>query len=93
MPKRNISLTTELDEFIDRAVEAGEYRNASEVVRDAVRVLQQRRQEDALKLEVLRMQVRAGVDALEQAAFVEVADEELEDYLEHLVVAAEPQAR
>ncbi len=43
MPTRNISLTPEQDAFVDKVVEAGEYQNASETVRDALRVLQQRR--------------------------------------------------
>ena len=43
MPTRNISLTDEQDAFVERVVKAGEYQNASEAVRDALRVLQQRR--------------------------------------------------
>ena len=41
MSIRKINLTPEQDAFVDKVVEAGEYRNASEVVRDALRVLQQ----------------------------------------------------
>jgi Arc/MetJ-type ribon-helix-helix transcriptional regulator len=37
MPTRNISLTPQQDAFIDEMLEAGEYRNASEAVRDAIR--------------------------------------------------------
>ena len=66
MPTRNISLTPEQDAFIDEVLEAGEYRNASEAVRDAIRALQQRRAEDALRLERLRLAVQAGVDALDR---------------------------
>jgi putative addiction module CopG family antidote len=55
MPTRNISLTPEQDAFVESVVEAGEYQNASEAVRDALRALQQRRREDALKLKALRM--------------------------------------
>ena len=43
MPTRNISLTAEQDAFVEKLVEAGEYQNASEAVRDALRTLQQRR--------------------------------------------------
>jgi antitoxin ParD1/3/4 len=49
MPTRNINLTPE-QAFIEEAVKSGEYQNASEAVRDALRALQQRRREDALKL-------------------------------------------
>ena len=57
MPTRNISLTPEQDAFVESVVRAGEYQNASEAVRDALRALQQRRREDALKLKVLRQQI------------------------------------
>src|SRR5437763_12995211 len=78
MPSRNISLTPEQDAFIEKAVRAGEYQNASEAVRDALRALQQRRREDALKLKALRMRIKAGVDALDRGEFTEVADADLD---------------
>jgi antitoxin ParD1/3/4 len=61
MPTRNISLTPDQDAFTEEAVKSGEYQNASEAVRDALRALQQRRREDALKLETLRQQIDAGI--------------------------------
>jgi|SRR5215468_2089657 len=73
MPARNISLAQQ-DAFVDRVVKAGEYQNASEAVRDALRALQQRRREDALKLRALRLNIKAGADALDRGEFVEVDD-------------------
>ena len=93
MPTRNISLTDEQDAFIERVVKGGEYQNASEAVRDALRVLQQRRREDALKLKALRAQVKAGVDALERGDFVEVDDADLDDYLEGLTTRPDKHPR
>lgn len=93
MPTRNISLTPEQDTFIEKVVKSGEYQNASEAVRDALRALQQRRREDALKLKALRMQVEAGVEALERGEFTEVADADLDRYLEGLTVAPGKRAR
>ena len=58
-------------------VQSGEYQNASEA--DALRVLQQRRQEDALK--ALRAQIKAGVEAIEGGDFVDVDAAELDNYL------------
>jgi antitoxin ParD1/3/4 len=84
MPTRNISLTAEQDAFVQEVVEAGEYQNASEAVRDALRVLQQRRKEDGLRLKALRAQVRVGVDALDRGDFTEIEAVELEGYLERL---------
>jgi antitoxin ParD1/3/4 len=55
--------------------------NASEASRDALRALQQRRREDALKLKALRRQIKAGVDALERGEFVEIDGSDLDGYL------------
>jgi antitoxin ParD1/3/4 len=93
MPTRNISLTEEQDAFVERVVKTGEYQNASEAVRDALRVLQQRRQEDALKLKVLRVAMKAGIDALDRGDFVEVDDAELDSYLEGLTASPSKRAR
>jgi antitoxin ParD1/3/4 len=87
MPTRNISLTPEQDEFVEKVVKAGEYQNASEAVRDALRALQQRRREDSLKLKALRLRIKAGVVALERGEFVEIDDAGLEFYLEGLTAA------
>jgi antitoxin ParD1/3/4 len=84
VPTRNVSLTAEQDAFIERVVKAGEYQNASEAIRDALRVLQQKRREDALKLKALRAQIKAGLDALEWGDFTEVAEADLDEYLESL---------
>lgn len=92
MATRNISLTDELDDFIDNAVKSGEYQNASEAVRDALRLLRQRRQEDALRLRVLRMQIDEGVDALERGDLVELDDDDLDAYLEGLASERAPRS-
>jgi antitoxin ParD1/3/4 len=84
MPTRNINLTHEQDAFVESVVRTGEYQNASEAIRDAVRALQQRRREDALKLERLRLRIAAGIDDLDSGAFIEVGDEDLEAFFDTL---------
>lgn len=86
MPTRNISLTAEQDAFVQEIVDAGEYQNASEAVRDALRTLQQRRQEDRLRLKALRAQIKAGADALARGDFADVEDTDLERYLDDISV-------
>jgi antitoxin ParD1/3/4 len=93
MPTRNISLTAEQDAFVQKVVEAGEYQNASETIRDALRVLQQRRKEDRLRLKALRAQIKAGVDAIDRGDFVEVDGADLEGYLERLTTPAVKRVR
>jgi antitoxin ParD1/3/4 len=93
MPTRNVSLTAEQDAFVEKVVQAGEYQNASEAIRAALRVLQQQRREDALKLKALRIQIKAGVDALERGDFTEIEAADLDSYLEGLMVTARIGAR
>lgn len=87
MPTRNINLTPEQDAFIDDMLKNGEYANASEALRDAIRALQQRRAMDALKLERLRRSIDAGIADLERGDYEEVDDADLEAWLDHLVEA------
>lgn len=84
MPTRNVNLTAEQDAFVEEVVRAGKYQNASEAMRDAVRGLQQRLKTDELKLDLLRTQVKAGLDALERGEFTEVDDADLDATLDSL---------
>ena len=93
MPTRNISLTAEQDAFVQEVVDAGEYQNASEAIRDALRALQQRRKEDGLRLKALRAQVRVGVDALDRGDFTEIEGVDLEGYLERLTTTPAKRVR
>jgi antitoxin ParD1/3/4 len=93
VPQRKITLTHEQDEFVERIVRAGEYQDANEAIRDALRALQQRRQEDALKLERLRLQIRAGIDDLEDGDFAEIDDADLDAYIEGLGGGARSRSR
>lgn len=93
MPARNISLTAEQYAFVEKIVKTGEYQNASEAVRDALRALQQRRREDALKLKVLRTQIKMGADAIERGDFVEIDEVDLDGYFEGLTAGLSENAR
>jgi antitoxin ParD1/3/4 len=84
MPTRNISLTSEQDALVEQMVDSGEYQNASEAIRDALRVLQQRRREDKLKLQALRAQLRLGTEAFRRGDFDEVDEADLHAYLKSL---------
>jgi antitoxin ParD1/3/4 len=86
-------MTAEQDAFVQKVVEAGEYQNASEAIRDALRVLQQRRREDSLKLKALRAQVKAGTDALKRGEFTEIGGADLEGYLEDSMASAPKHVR
>jgi antitoxin ParD1/3/4 len=93
MPTRNISLTREQDAFIEQIVDSGEYQNASEAVRDAVRSLQQRRRVDALKLKALRAAIKGGLDSIDRGDFAEIDASEIGGYLRSLQVGRRQRAR
>jgi antitoxin ParD1/3/4 len=58
----NVSLTPELEALVDKKVKSGRYTSASEVVREALRLLEERDQVRDLRMKQL---VEAGVAELE----------------------------
>ncbi|MBK7707112.1 MAG: type II toxin-antitoxin system ParD family antitoxin [Acidobacteria bacterium] len=65
----NVSLTPELEQIVNFKVKSGLYNSASEVVREGLRLLQQRDELRELKLEALRTEIQKGVDDLEAGRF------------------------
>ena len=65
----NVSLTPELEKIVSVKVESGLYNSASEVVREGLRLLQQRDQMREMKLEALRREIQKGIDSLEAGRF------------------------
>lgn len=66
MPTRNINLTGHLDRFVEHQVSSGHYGNASEIVREALRLLEREEQERQVKLKALRRAARQGFDEINQ---------------------------
>lgn len=71
MPTRNINLTDHFDRFIEAEVGSGRYGNASEVVREGLRLIERRKQEERAKLKWLRGAVRKGLDQIDRGEGVE----------------------
>lgn len=84
MPTRNINLTDHLDSFVEEKVTSGRYQNASEVVREGLRLLEDREKEDQLKLESLRAAVQLGEEAVSKGRYRDVDPEGLQPFLEGL---------
>ncbi len=66
----NVSLTPELEQLIEERVKSGLYNSASEVVREALRLLMERDQIRQIKLEELRRQIQIGIDASDHGEVV-----------------------
>jgi antitoxin ParD1/3/4 len=85
MPTRNVVLTKHQEDVIETLVGSGRYQNASEVLREGLRLVEQREVEDAAKLEVLRQAASVGFGALDRNQFREFdSPDELQSYLNDL---------
>lgn len=76
MPTRNVVLTERQEKLIGALVRSGRYQNASEVLRDGLRLIERREAEDAARLAALREAAAVGVGALERGAYREFSDAE-----------------
>ena len=76
MPTRNVVLTEHQEGLIETLVRSGRYQNASEVLREGLRLIERRETEDAAKLTALREAAAIGITALEGGAFNEFSDPE-----------------
>lgn len=54
MPTRNVVLTEHQEAFIGELVRSGRYSNASEVLRDSLRIMEHRESMEAAELDCLR---------------------------------------
>lgn len=65
MPTRNVVLTDSQAKFVEQMVASGQYQNASEVLREGLRLVQAREAEQAAKLAALREAVTVGIADIE----------------------------
>ena len=86
MPTRNVSLPEKLDQFITAKVASGDYANASEVMRTALRLLEKEEREYEEKMAVLRAAIAEG-DASPDAE--EGVFERLDAYIRELAAEKE----
>jgi len=62
----NVSLTPELEQLVQEKVQTGLYTSASEVVREALRLLKERDEVRRMRLDELRRELQAGIDAADR---------------------------
>jgi antitoxin ParD1/3/4 len=65
----NVSLTPELEQFAESRVASGRYQTASEVIREGLRLLEEREQTREVALEELRAQLRRGVEQADSSTW------------------------
>ncbi len=81
MATRNVVLTDHMDQVINDLVVSGRYQNASEVMREGLRLLEQREAEELAKLDALRHATSAGLMDLERGRFIEIGGDQLGELL------------
>jgi len=65
----NVSLTPHLEAFISQNVDSGRFQSASELVRTALRLLEQHEQERQATLSWLRGEIQKGIESGPAAPF------------------------
>lgn len=60
----NISLTKELEQFVQSKVKQGFYQSASEVVREGLRLIAEQDALRARRLELLNIEIDKGIESL-----------------------------
>jgi antitoxin ParD1/3/4 len=60
MPARNVTLTEHFDRFIEAGIDSGRFTDASEIVREGLRLLEERERDERIKLEWLRAAAKKG---------------------------------
>ena len=76
MPTRNVVLTNKQEAFVGELVATGRYQNASEVLREGLRMLEDKMQRHQPELTNIQTGVIAGFDQIERGEFAEGTGEE-----------------
>ena len=66
----NVSLTTELEKFVSTKVESGRYNSASEVVREALRLLEEHDQARSVQLAGFNQELGRRLEGLDRGQHV-----------------------
>ena len=74
----NVSLTPMLEELVQQKVATGLYNSASEVIREALRLLEERDELRKLRVGTLRKEISVGLDQLERGEVSEYDDRSLD---------------
>lgn len=88
MATRNVVLSEHQHEFVESLVKSGRYQNASEVLREGLRLVEREKASEDAKVSVLRQAAEQGWSDLASGRFDEVDDESLDDFIGQLGVRA-----
>jgi antitoxin ParD1/3/4 len=72
MPTRNVNLTNHLDQLIEKGIKSGRFGNASEVVREALRLLEVRQQQEKAWIAWVKKEAKLGFDQIDAGDYTEL---------------------
>ena len=93
MPTRNVVLSDRQHDLVEALVLSGRYQNASEVLREGLRLIEERERIEQAKLKALRQAARQGWADVSAGRYTDVADDQLEDFVGQLGRRAARQAK
>jgi antitoxin ParD1/3/4 len=70
----NISLTPELEQYVNDKVKSGLYHSASEVIRDGLRLLREQDEVHKLRLKILREEIAIGLEQADRGELLDGAE-------------------
>ncbi|MEZ5690874.1 MAG: type II toxin-antitoxin system ParD family antitoxin [Rickettsiales bacterium] len=77
----NVSLTPELEQYIDAKVKSGFYHSASEVVREGLRLLEEQDAVRKKRLDMLNLEIDKGLASLKAGNVIN--DVEMKEHIEN----------
>ena len=78
----SVALTPHFESLAHQLVTSGRYNNISEVIRDGLRLLESRMQDESAKLHALRTAVKVGLDDFENGNFTQLnTPQQIEDFV------------
>jgi len=84
VPTRNVVLSEHQQQLVEALVQSGRYQNASEVLREGLRLVEERERHEEAKLKALKQAARQGWTDVSAGRFADVADDQLEDFVGQL---------
>ncbi len=70
----NVSLTVELEQFVSAKVESGRYTSASEVVREALRLLEEQDRARAIQFAGFNSEINRRLNSLDRGKYVTASE-------------------
>ena len=92
MPTRNVVLSEHQQQLVETLVQSGRYQNASEVLREGLRLIEDRDRLEDTKLKALKQAARQGWADVSAGQYSDVADDQLEDFIGQLGLRAAKRA-